>query len=172
MAAVTKVSMQVPQIAAKFGIEPKPAPRSRGGRSRPRAARSPAPSPRAPPRPVAPKGAPRIPPPPPLADTPVGTVAPTPAAEAAPVRRGRRRPSPRWSWPSRRSPEAAAADADGPVGAEVAAGRRGRGGRGRDPQPPTEVADPDAVTGEPEAPEVVRRGRRRPSRRRAARCTR
>ena len=78
IAAVTKVSMQVPQIAATFGIEPRPAPRGRGGRSRPRTGAS---KPGATRAGGAPK-APRIPPPPPLADTPVGVSAP--AAAPAP----------------------------------------------------------------------------------------
>lgn len=83
VAAVTKVSMQVPQIAARFGIEPKPAPRSRGGRSRPRSG-----APKTGAKPTgtapagAPRGAPRIPPPPSLADTPMGATA-TPAAKPA-----------------------------------------------------------------------------------------
>ena len=79
IAAVTRVSMQVPQIAAKFGIEPRPAPRSRGSRSRPRTG---GPKPGAPPTPARAK-APRIPPPPPIADTPVGTSAPAAEAPAA-----------------------------------------------------------------------------------------
>jgi len=65
VAAVTKVSMQVPQIAARFGIEPKAPPRDRG-RRRPRTGGgggAPARS--------AEKKAPRIPPPPPLEQTPV-----------------------------------------------------------------------------------------------------
>ena len=94
IAAVTRVSMQVPQIAAKFGIEPKPAPRSRGGRSRPRTG---GPKPGAPPTPARAK-APRIPPPPPIADTPVGASAPAPLS----LRRPRRLRSPRPLPPRRR----------------------------------------------------------------------
>jgi hypothetical protein len=71
IAAVTKVSMQVPQIAAKFGIEPKAPPRERGRRSRPRGG----PTGGGAPAPSGEKKAPRIPPPPPLEKTPVAPAA-------------------------------------------------------------------------------------------------
>lgn len=76
VAAVTKVSMQVPQIAAKFGIEPKAPPRDR--RRGPRAPKPPAAAP-------AEKRAPRIPPPPPLEQTPVAPAAEEAAAAEAPA---------------------------------------------------------------------------------------
>ena len=47
VAAVTKVSMQVPQIAAKFGIEPKAPPRNRGAAVAPAAAAPVVPAPAA-----------------------------------------------------------------------------------------------------------------------------
>lgn len=188
IAAVTKVSMQVPQIAAKFGIEPKRAPRNRGGRSRPRTGGAkPGAKPAGTAPAGAPKGAPRIPPPPPLADTPVGTVAPAPAdaepateaekaepvaeASAAPVEAAAVEGTDGTEGAD--APESAAvaevAEAEqvaeesvAPV--EVAAVEETHGTEGADaaesaaPEADVvaEVADPDAVAGEPsETPEVV-----------------
>ena len=87
VAAVTKVSMQVPQIAAKFGIEPKAAPRDRSRRGRPPRSGGAKP-------PAGEKKAPRIPPPPPLeqvtgvpaeADGPATEVAEVPAVDETPA---------------------------------------------------------------------------------------
>jgi hypothetical protein len=81
LAAVKKVSMQVPQIAARFGIEPTPAPRTRGprsGRSRPRSAPGQGPAP-------ASDKVPRIPPPPPREETPVGAPSSTEQDGSAPA---------------------------------------------------------------------------------------
>ena len=100
IAAVTKVSMQVPQIAAKFGIEPKAPPRTRGGRSRQRGGAAPGAEKREKTE-KAEKRAPRIPPPPPREETPVAA-APTPTTEAPAVdETPAEAPAPRWPTRSR-----------------------------------------------------------------------
>ncbi len=115
LAAVKKVSMQVPQIAAKFGIEPAPPPRNRGprsgGRSRPRSA----------PASGAPKGAPRIPPPPPIEETPVApTATEAPAPPEAPVARSRQPEAPAAEAPVAEAPPAEEPTPEAPAAEGVA----------------------------------------------------
>ena len=166
IAAVTKVSMQVPQIAAKFGIEPKPAPRSRGGRSRPRTG---GPKPGAPPPPARAQGPPHPAAPAHRPTPPSGPAHRPPrrrgggeVAEAACWPRPRRR---RWRLRSSRPrcrPSAEAPEAAPELEAVEAPAAERRAARGSEAVPAEAVEAPAAEAPvQPEAERCARgRGRR------------